>query len=217
MSDPSLSLDGGVGTAFEFPLGGEGPDPTAPALVTNVLTALARLIEQYRSATLQPNIQALVGVFAAETQVLTDAASSLATITSIDDSQGVQLDNIGAIVGEPRQGFDDVPYRLHLKARVLLNRSSGTIPEILALFELLLGDAVTLTLTEGYPAGFTLAVGGMPVDDTLAGYLWAFLQEAKDAGVRAILEWSPDDDSSTFCFAGGNGLGFEAGVWASAK
>jgi hypothetical protein len=195
-----------------FPLGA-ALNPAPPA-VGHVEKALDLLIEQYKGL---PNIEAFMTALANETQAALDAANQLFSLTSIDDSQGVNLDNIGARVGEPRQGFDDVVYRLHLKARILLNRSSGTTEDILGLFATLLGPDATLTLQEFFPAALWLTIGGLALDPTLAPYLVNFLRSAKVGGVRPILQWSENLPEQTFAFAGGPGIGFDSGVWASAR
>lgn len=202
--------------AFSFPLAGPfGEDLiVVPVTTPHIQKALALLIEQYKGL---PNIEAFLVAFATETQAVLDAANQLKSLTSIDDSQGVNLDNIGVRLGESRQSFDDVVYRLHLKARILLNRSSGTIEDILGLFEALLGNTVTLLLQEYFPAGLWLTLQGAATDPTLAPYLVNFLRAGKVGGVRPILQWSENPPSQTFAFAGAPGIGFDSGYWASAR
>jgi hypothetical protein len=181
-----------------------------PPLVTK---ALGLLIEQYHD---QPNLTALVSVFAAEVQQALDAANQLFNLTSIDNSSGVQLDIIGARLGEDRQGFDDADYRLHLKARILLNRSSGTIEDIVSMFAQVTG-AGPVVLREYTPAIIWVTLGGIAVDPTVVSYLVNFLGTAKVGGVWPILQWSEHPPSQTFAFAGATGIGFDSGWWSSAE
>lgn len=185
-----------------------------PPFPNHIDVARSQVIEQYKGL---PNLDALIFAFATQTQALEVVQQQLAALTSIDGNVGQQLDNIGARLDEPRQGFDDASYRLHLKARIALNRSSGTIEDILGLFAQLVGPGVTLTLAEWFPAGLTVTLGGVAVDRTTALYLAGFLKAARDGGVGARLEWSESPPAATFAFAGATGLGFDSGgYWASA-
>lgn len=180
--------------------------------VDHVASAQARLLAQFQD---KPNWTAILTALIAPVQDLESSAQQLLLLTSIDDSFGLQLDNIGAIIGEPRQGFDDTAYRLHLKARVFLNRSSGTPEDILGMFSVLTGAA--LELTEFFPAALELVVPEAALDVTLAPYFAKFLQQAKAAGVGAIFRWSPAVGTETFGFAGSDGQGFNDGEFSSAS
>lgn len=190
--------------------GGGGP----PAPVGHVAIALSKLAEQYKAS---PNLTTALSTFAKQTQALDDAAVQLDTLADIDASEGVQLDTIGDVVGETRQGFDDVAYRLHLKARVILNKGSGTIEDVLRLFRQLMGPGCTLTLQEEYPAALVLTLGGIAVDATLAPYLVLFLAAGGGGGVKRILHWSEHAEADSFAFAGAPGKGFDAGYFTSAR
>lgn len=49
----------------------------------------------------------------------------------IVDAQGVQLDVIGAIVGEPRAGRPDIEYNPAVRLRAVVNRSRGTPDDLI--------------------------------------------------------------------------------------
>jgi hypothetical protein len=204
--------------SLPFPLAGPlGDDPVvigAPQPVGRAVVAVDKLVEQYRN---KANLAALLTVIATEADELHTVFGDLGRLNSIDDNVGVQLDHIGAKIGEPRLGWDDGVYRLHLKARVILNRSSGTTPDILRLFRQLMGDGVQCSLKEFFPAGFELRLGGLAVDNALAPYLVKFLGLAKAGGVKAILRWLNSTTEDAFTFAGGVGKGFNDGVFASAE
>jgi hypothetical protein len=196
------------------PLGGDDSPIHIDVPVGTVAVAVDRLAFQFKD---KANIVALLSALVGPTQTLDDVAGQLADLVSINDSAGVQLDHIGENIGEGRQGFDDATYRLHLKARILLNHSSGTVPEILALFEALLGSGALLTMHEDFPAALRLTVSNIALDETFVNYLVNFLREAKAGGVRAILEWTNNPLAATFTFAGGGGAGFDSGIFASAE
>lgn len=191
-----------------FPLGGDGP---TPAVLPHIDAAVDRLAQQYREL---PNITGLLTATCEQMQDADDTARTLSTMLDPDASVGAQLDKLGGVIGEARQGFDDGSYAQHIKARIFLNRSSGTIPELLTMFNFILGDGYPLVLTEYFPASFLLNVDGA-LDPTTAAYLLSFLRAGKPAGVRAFLEWSSVSPTETFTFLDGGGAGFDDGIFAS--
>ena len=70
----------------------------------HTLRAQERLTQQFKN---KPNILKLINVLTSEVQVLEDELFNIATITSIDDSEGTQLDNIGRLLGINRNGRTD--------------------------------------------------------------------------------------------------------------
>ena len=83
-----------------------------------------RLYEQFKDL---PGWLSIVDAIAARVQALEDAIVQCYTITSIDESEGVQLDVLGRIVGEQRAGKTDAVYRLYIRAKICANRSSVSI------------------------------------------------------------------------------------------
>lgn len=203
------------GFPLASPLGGLYDPIAAPPPSTHYEIVLSKIIEQYKQS---PNLLALLAAICESTQAADDAAGQLVTLSSIDDSFGEQLDVIGRIIGEPRGGFDDGTYRLHLKARIFLNRTSGTIEDVIGLFNILLGSSgVEVELFEYFPAAIWVTLENVAIDPTLAPYFAELLQEVKAAGVRSILQWSNFGAAQTFAFAGATGSGFDSGWFASAK
>jgi hypothetical protein len=90
----------------------------------------------------KPRVEALLIAFAEQIQALETVNVDLITERSIASAIGEQLDVLGRIVGEVRRGADDEPYRNRIRVRVLVNRSNGTIPELLEI----------LRVFEGWPA-----------------------------------------------------------------
>lgn len=76
------------------------------------------------------NITDLMVSLLQEVSILEDTFSSLYNNRNIDDAIGVQLDQIGKIVGEARVGRDDDSYRVAISVRTIINKSSGTISDI---------------------------------------------------------------------------------------
>lgn len=168
--------------------------------------AVSKILQQYRDAT-TPGVREEVQTNAAEVQQVEDALWTIIDNTALDSptTLGVNLDRIGKLIGQPRGGLSDDDYLLWLKARILVNRSSGSIDDILTIFMLINPAAVPL-FVEQYPAAFALKVNGISV---LAPSIQAaILKVARKAGVRGVLEYSTAPTGSGFCFAGGVGKGF---------
>jgi hypothetical protein len=123
----------------------------------------------------------------------------LITERSIDAGVGVQLDVIGRIVGEPRQGRSDEEYRPFLRARILVNRSSGLTEQIITIVSVVLGDDAAIELREEFPAAFTMVANNAIAVSPSA--VISLLREAKAAAVRVLLEYTLVDDDETFTFA----------------
>lgn len=166
---------------------------------THVSTALSRLLEQFKG---NHEMRAMLESWVTQIQEFEDVAFQVLNGRGIDEGEGVQLDGIGQIVGQPREGIDDATYRFRLKARILLNASSGTIPEILQIFDLLVASDQNVALTEYFPASFLLTVGGdSGTTAARARELLRILNEATAGGVGRQLIYSTDSDDNTFTFS----------------
>jgi hypothetical protein len=157
---------------------------------------LALLLEQFKD---KPRLAAVLCTLLERVQELDDAAFQVLTERYLDAGADAQLDVLGRIVGEPRQGRTDDQYRPFLRARILINRSNGLTEEILHIVRVVLGEDASFTLREEFPAAFTIVAG-----DAIAitpDSIIRLLQQAKAAGVRVLLEYSLVDDDATFTFA----------------
>jgi hypothetical protein len=156
----------------------------------------SRLYTQFRDATTWQ--QWCDEVLGPQLQDLEDAGQTLLTLLDIDESEGAQLDNIGRIVGQPRNGIDDETYRLYLSARILANKSTGTVDDIFKVMRALFGqDEARPTYAGGWVKQFVIKVGAIL---TRAEALIAtdFLSDSKEAGARGLLEWSEAAPTGTF-------------------
>lgn len=165
--------------------------------------AVARLAQQFREGV---SVPALVRIHAARLQALEDVFRDLLTKRWIDTAAGAQLDVLGKIVGQPREGRADDVYRIWLRARVRLNLGSGTPEDLLAIFSAITQGTATIVLEEQYPAAFVLKVGSTAVVDPVQ--LAAILRLARPAGVQAVLESATSNDPTSFaCDPNGAGCG----------
>lgn len=179
---------------------------------THVAQALARLAEFLR---LKANARATISAFAAPADDVETMSEDLTSARWLENAADDQLDVIGAIVGEARNGRADDAYRIHIRARIKLNTTSGTGPEILEIFSLLKEGSETLTLREEFPATFSLIVGGQAIDVTRFGYLKGFLSLAHAAGVGAFLWTSEEAPADTFTLDGTTDQALDNGHLAS--
>lgn len=155
-----------------------------------------RLYEQFAD---DPVFIALTELCGKQFQDLEDAAQTLITLPSIDDSEGVQLDVIGYLIGQLRLDSIDATYRLYLKARVIANRATGSSKDIYQMFRALFGQSVDQVYRPEPPKALTWLIN-TPITAAEAAVAMSFLLDVVDAGARVILEWQPEDDDNTFTF-----------------
>jgi len=182
----------------------------------HVTRGIERLIERYR----QPKTSALLASWLTEVQAVEDAFYQLLTERSIDTATGAMLDMLGRIVGQPRGGRDDATYRLWISARVLVERSSGTTEQIIAIADKLAGGN-TVKLREYFPGSFMLDMGAL--DSHTGLQIAQLIVPAKAAGVRFTATWSNVAWPAAFTFAPADvpipasPLGFDAGRFVFAS
>jgi len=131
---------------------------------THLEEALAQLAEQFKR---KPNVEALLAAFVAQVQELEGVLFDLMEDRAIDTAAGIQLDGLGIIVNEERQGRDDSAYRQAIRARVVLNTSSGTPEDIIEIARAVLGD-LEIEIQESYPAHFDAIVNDPVTPDPAA-------------------------------------------------
>lgn len=118
--------------------------------------AESRVITQYREST---NLLDMNGVYLNQSQELEQVFQDLINKRSINTATGINLDNIGEIVGQSRQVEDQVltddDYRKFIKARIVRNYTTSTIEEVIASVIFIL-DAPQVQVVEG---GAQISVG----------------------------------------------------------
>lgn len=181
-------------------------------IADHVQRALDRRTQAFRGTVAHA---AIIAAIANQVQGLEDAGWRVLSMISIDASEGLQLDNLGAILGAKRQGWTDPQYRAFLRATVLVNKSSGTMPQLLRILVTVLAafnghQVVAKTYAPGC-VRFRI-VGALGAVSPIV--LNALLQKAKAAGVRVQVEWSAVSVGETFTLDVGPGLdvGHLAGI-----
>jgi hypothetical protein len=187
---------------------------------------LGRLLQQFKG---KPRVQAYMSSFLGEAQLLEDTWFHLLYDRWIESAVGEQLDVIGRIILEERQGSADVEYRAFLRARVRVNLSNGKVETMIAILTLLLDDAAgTVRLDDYYPASMRIeVVPALTVDPLRVSRM---LHQAKSSGVALDFVYSTSAANDTLTWGstyGGDGVtvsqspgsfyvgGIGGGVWAS--
>jgi hypothetical protein len=138
------------------------------------------------------NITLLLRAIVGSVQTLEDAFQQLLTERGVDTAVGAQLDVLGRIVGQERAGMLDDDYRRLVRARISVNRSKGTIADVISVADLIVDDVLaSLVVDNQGMAALVLRVEDQPLTDAVAELLIPMLRNTVSAGVRIILEWSP--------------------------
>jgi hypothetical protein len=195
------------------------PLPGDPGYRDHAAEMLARLPEQFRRKTDNPNHnEKLLLAVAEQVQSLETACQQALIQRTIDRSIGAQLDDIGELVGERRNGLDQETYRRRLRARVAVHRSKGTIEDVIRVTNLVVFDDAARIRIQPLPiAGVIVHVEGTVVSESVADtVLFEFLQATVAAGVRVILESGTTPPATRFAFDGA-GPGYDAGFFIDSR
>ncbi len=115
--------------------------------------ALDLLLEQFKN---KAYIEALLSSYVTQIQLSENANYDVWYNFLIDNANDAQLDVLGIFVGEVRRSVDNDEYRIYIKARIAINRSSGKIPEILAILQIIAPSTDTYELRETGNASFVV-------------------------------------------------------------
>jgi len=131
--------------------------PDLQHVTTHAATGIGRLLEQYKE---HDKIKRLHEIYLEEVQEVEDAVWLTRTTRYLADAVGEQLDWLGDIVGEKRQGKEDDNYRIWIAVRIRLNRSRGTTDDVIDCIKLATDAA--FTLREFSEAAFRVTFSEMP-------------------------------------------------------
>lgn len=106
----------------------------------------------------KPRIRALVASLGTGVQEQEELAWDILVSTGLDEASGDALDQWGEVVGEQRGPLSDNDYRQFILARMLVNRSSGTVDELLEILDVATQPNVSVAHLDNLPAGFYLTV-----------------------------------------------------------
>lgn len=166
---------------------------TVTEISTHADDAVARLPEQYKDKSL---LEALVRALANRTQALETVLFDLFENRSLYSAVGTQLDGIGQIVDQPRNGLTDDIYRIRIFAKIAQNVSKGTPEDLIRIFKLLM-QANKIYYYEVYPAAvYMTAVGGAPIGNT--NEIRKAVEASKAGGVAIDLLSIADENAFSF-------------------
>jgi hypothetical protein len=170
----------------------------------HVERGLARLPFQFRD---KPKLKAFLTVLMTPAQPIEDALWQLLTERDIDNAEGEQLDQIGVIVGLGRTSTDDEVYRRHLRAQILTNKSNGNVNDLIRIAKAALADVNPgIEVRRQNNVTAVVRVRETAIDSDTAEILIEFLNRARAAGVRVILEWAESAPEDVFTLNTGPGL-----------
>jgi hypothetical protein len=178
-------------------------------ITTHAAQALDRLAEQFRN---KASLAAVLNANSAQVQALEDALWSLITHRAVGTATGAQLDEVGAIVGQPRSvsgpdATDDAAYRALIYGRIIVNTSGSNAEPIYALLRQL-GATGAYQRDHGLASLGVQYTGDLLVDDAA---LIRLIELATGPVTITITEY----ESGPFGFAGTPGaLGFGVGKLA---
>lgn len=116
-----------------------------------------------------------------QNQELENVLYEFYSFLAIDSMIGQQLNVIGNIVGQPRNGLSDIQYRIYIKAKIGQNIGSGTLADIRTVWLLIL-PANKIQIIEEYPCSVTIQT-----DADLTDKEWSVIKQFATiltAGVR---------------------------------
>lgn len=141
--------------------------------------ALSRLLEFWKD---KPTLRQLLSNYTDEIQLLENAIWDTITKRLIDNAGDAQLDVLGRIVGEPRNGLGDAAYRVRIRVRIRINQSFGTAADVIAVLRL--ADPAPFHYVRYGTAAFRIDYVSPPAI-AARGQLARFVSEARAAGVRS--------------------------------
>lgn len=141
-----------------------------------------KLLTQFKD---KPKIEGVLSAYMRQAQDLEDAYFEFLIDRFLADGEGVQLDNIGKIVDETREGKADNVYKIALAGKILGNFSEGTPEDIIAILKAMY-PLVSLDVDETVQRNYTrIAITGSVGSLDEINAAWNTLLKAKN-GAHAL-------------------------------
>jgi hypothetical protein len=152
----------------------------------HLLQASAQLPSQYRDSgtTTAPTVRDLALALIAPVQGVEQALQDAITTRGLG-ALGANLDMLAKLVGSTRSAMTDARLLSWVQARIRLNRSSGTIQDLIDIMSLLLPPGTMVQVVETFPGVVTITLGSQAVnlDPNDAGNI---AKLARAAGVACV-------------------------------
>jgi len=129
------------------------------------------------------NIEKLIeSYYGDQLQKIENMLYSLYDLTSIDNSEGAQLDKIGKMINQPRMALTDTDYRNFLKGKIAQSMSHGTTEDLYITYETMTGETV-IELHEYFPRYCEMHASDT-IGQNYKAYIQDIMQKACVAGVK---------------------------------
>ena len=162
-----------------------------PHITTHVDDGIKRLVYALSCA---PELKRLLTIFLTKIQEMEDVMDAVrpSTLFRVDTAVGVQLDQLGTILGLSREGWDDATYRIYLRTQSLLilpdRRTQRKLLEVIR--SLMNTEAGTILYSEYRAKTYTIQVAGVDLDELIT---WLrFIERCRPATYIAQIIWNPD-------------------------
>lgn len=148
--------------------------------MTTIYNRIKKLLpEQYKDA---PNLNAILEVLASPFDDLKVVYAALKNLLDLETAEGAQLDLIGAIIGEPRNGRLDPDYLIGIKFKIFKNTSKATVDDIVKALKFI-SQADLVVYSDNPPASYTIYTDGQE----LASNINEMIDKLSAAGVSLIV------------------------------
>lgn len=162
-------------------------------------TAKGDLLGQFKG---KANVEGLLDAVAPQLNELDAAFVDLVLERTLDTAIGAQLDQLASVANTERGSSTDAELRARIKAEIRLNRSEGTIEDVLEVLVLILGISATIGIADFPPASFVVTVE--QIASSLAGVLADLVARTRPAAVNGQLVYSEGASSAVFTFSSGD-------------
>lgn len=135
--------------------------------------------EQYKDAT---NLNILLEILSTPFDDLKVVFSDLKNILNLESAQGAQLDLIGDIVREKRNGRSDSDYIIGIRFKIFKNTSRGFVDDVVKALKFIT-SASKVIYSDNPPASYTIYTNGT----TLTNDIKILIDKLSAAGVSVIV------------------------------
>lgn len=142
-------------------------------------TAINELAYIFRVGT---NIHNFVESLFVPMQQFEDSLEQLYLDLWVFQATGVQLDGFGDLVGQPRNGEDDIHYLISILAKIGENNSQSRLADVISVFNILSGSTST-HVVEAFPASLSI-VGNQNIRGIAPRDILRIMQRVVGAGIN---------------------------------
>lgn len=125
------------------------------------------LPQQYKESV---NFNKIIDIFSNEFEQLKIVNEQLKVYRWLNNAIGKQLDVLGIIVVEPRNGRNDIDYRKALFFKIFINTSKGLVEDLIYIVEFIT-NATIVYYADNPPAGYTIYTDGPDIPNDFHSFL----------------------------------------------